>query len=444
MRKAAYNIIHTLTKAGYEAYLVGGCVRDLFLDHEPKDYDVATSATPDQVGALFEKTIEVGKAFGVIIVVHDGHEVEVATFRTEKMYRDGRRPDSVEFSSPEEDAQRRDFTINGLFYDIEKDEYLDFVDGVDDLRRGVLRFIGDPVQRIQEDYLRILRAVRFRHRFQLEYASELREILQQQASLVADISGERIKQELDRMLLDPHRGVAFAEMEELRILDKILPELTDLKSLQTHSDQHQEPNVLEHSFSVIAQLRPGVSLRCAWASLCHDMGKVPTAVLEDDRMHFPDHAEVGAQIFGAIADRLKFSKKDKEDIQWLIHHHHIFDQWEDMSRSRQLHYYDDERFQDLLNLHRADIFGATPADFSDRTPLREQLETIQEDYYQVLSDEQLPKHKEEFLSGEEIMEMLEIPKGPKIGEIKKQLREAQLHGEVKSKQEAEAFVKSLL
>jgi poly(A) polymerase len=441
MKHAAYSIVKILQHSGYQALWVGGCVRDQILKKEPQDYDIATDATPLQIEALFPKTYPIGKNFGVILVNHKNHVFEVATFRTESDYTDGRRPNTVEFSTAEADAQRRDFSINGIFFDPITEQYHDFVRGLQDLRRGVLRFIGDPNQRIKEDHLRILRAVRFANRFQLEYTPETKKAIAQHASLVVHVSPERIQDELTKILKDPHRAQAFKDLDYFQIGQKILPEVWATKKTPQPADHHSEGFVFDHLLSVIQILPPGLCTSVYWAALLHDIGKTDTYQYENKTITYKDHHTVGESMAKEICNRLKFSRALRLSIQWIIHHHHIFDTWDEMRKSRQLFYFDHKDFESLLHVHRADVLGSKPESFTDRPHLKAQIQKIQNDFYQAKANKNLPSDTQDFLSGHEIMMLTKLPAGQKIGHIKKTLKQHQLEGEIQTKAQATLWVK---
>lgn len=443
MQKTAYTIVKKLQDAGFVAYFVGGCVRDILLKKIPLDYDVATNALPEQIETLFDQTYAVGKQFGVINIIENNHHFEIATFRSDAGYSDGRRPDAIFFADAEADSQRRDFTINGIFYDPVTHEYLDFVGGLRDLRRGLLRFIGDPDQRIQEDYLRILRAIRFKNRFHLTYETQTYQALQKQAALVLAVSAERIQAELNKILLDNHRYEALIDLDDLELGTKILPEVWSCQDTPQPSDHHAEGSVFEHLLLVVKNMRLGSNLVAIWAALLHDIGKKDTLLRSADRFHYPNHHQVSVSKAKLIAKRLKFSKKMEQKMSWLIEHHHVFDSWADMKRSTQLHYFDHPQFADLLELHRADILGSQSLNQADHQPLLQEIKTIEQDFFDALSQQQTPKTIQPFLNGTQIMEILSIPPSEKIKHLKKIILEAQIHQKIKTYTEAVAFIKKI-
>lgn len=443
MQKTATQIVHKLQQKGYQAIFAGGCVRDLLLKKEPEDYDIATNAKPEEIETLFEKTFPVGKHFGVILIHENKHNFEIATFRSDAGYSDGRRPEYITFTTAKEDALRRDFTINGIFYDPVKEDFHDYVGGMSDLKRGLLRFIGNASERIQEDHLRILRAVRFKNRFNLEYGHNTKQALQKHNSLILGVSAERVRNELNKIITHKSRKQAFEDMISLGIIHEIIPEITALKDIHQEKDYHSEGDALTHSLLALKKVYPKTSLECLWAILLHDIGKAETFKYCEGRIHFYKHQNVGVDITRKILNRLKFPNVSKKKILWLIHHHHLFDQFHAMKESRKLHYFDSPYFPDLLKLHRADILASVPTDMKKRKQGEEMLYEIKAEYLTTKKEKRLPSHLPELLSGAEIMKVLNIPAGPKVGEIKARLREEQLEKTIKTKKEAQEWIKSI-
>lgn len=441
MKVSAASIVEVLQGAGFEAYWVGGCVRDMLLGYDPEDFDIATNASPLEMEKLFEKTKNIGKHFGVLLIEEGGHHFEVATFRSDGGYSDGRRPDAVMFTSAEEDAKRRDFTINAVFYDPIKGEIYDPVDGQKDLKRGLLRIVGNADERLQEDFLRILRAVRFKNRFDLEYHAETSAALKKHSSLVIEISGERIQEELNKIIAHKSSQQAFLDMEEFGILQVILPELAELRNTEQSPDYHSEGDVLVHSLLSLHNLNPNANRELRWATLLHDLGKAKTIAHDPDHISFHDHTDVGAQLARKICKRFKFSKKATDKICWLVREHHVFDKWDDMRLVRKLEHMDHLHFPDLLELHRADVKGCIPLKEGIKRKDEEHIQRIENDLNYARQERILPSLQREFLSGVDIAQILDIKPGPKVGIIKGKLREAQLEGEVKSREEAVEFVK---
>lgn len=441
MKNTALSIVKRLSEKGFEAYFAGGCVRDLLMGNEPLDIDIATSARPEEIESLFKKTYAIGKHFGVIFILENGHHFEVATFRSDAGYSDGRRPDAIFFTDAKEDALRRDFTINGMFYDPISDKVLDFIGGKNDLERKILRFIGNPNQRIQEDFLRMLRAVRFKNRFGFVYDAGTWDALEQHSSLVVSVSAERIRDELTKILLHSSRSEALSDLFSLGILEKVLPEIAELDSIPQPKKYHSEGNVLRHIELVLRHIREDPSEALVWGALLHDIGKKETLSYTGERIRFLGHQNIGAEKAEKMLTRLKFPKKLREGIVWLVQSHHLFDQFFDMTLPHRLKYYDHPFFLDLLALHTADIMGSLPEDPHGHEKPLAAVEWIRNDYDHHLSQHLLPSHIPDLLSGNKIMEILGIPSGNRVGKLKKALREAQLGGTVKNKEEAEEWIR---
>ncbi|OGV66891.1 MAG: hypothetical protein A3K18_30235 [Lentisphaerae bacterium RIFOXYA12_64_32] len=377
----ALAILHRLRAAGHEAYLVGGCVRDHLMNLQPDDWDIATSACPDAVEALFERTVPVGKSFGVILVVLDEHEYQVATFRGDGTYTDGRRPDHVAFTDAEEDVKRRDFTINALLYDPDADRVLDFVGGQQDIYSRVLRTVGDPRQRFREDHLRLLRAVRFAARtgFTIEPATlaAMREL----RDLVKTVSGERVGQELVRMFSEGSAGPALRLLEASGLLDSALPEVARMRGVPQPPEYHPEGDVLTHTLLMLDGLdatlktatdsaasddRPVVAaLRTdedapeilAWAVLLHDVGK-PVTITYEDRIRFDCHDGRGAEIARDLLGRLRRPARIIDAVGTLIGRHMKFSHIRDMREAKRRRLVQAPLFPLDLELHRLDCDGS--------------------------------------------------------------------------------------
>ncbi len=441
MHKTATNIVGTLQDQGFEAYLVGGCVRDLLLGEEPLDYDIATNARPEEVENIFKKTWPIGKSFGVILIEQDGHKFEVATFREEKNYQDGRRPETVEFSTAEYDALRRDFTINGIFYDPIIDKYHDFVGGKKDLANKVLRFIGNPDTRLQEDFLRLLRAVRFRHRFGLDYDYDTGLALKKHASLVTQIAAERVSDELNKIIIHKARAAAFKDLYELGLLAKLFPEVEALAKTDQPKDHHQEGDVLTHTFLVLQNMAEGEDPALYWAAFFHDYAKAKCKYWDGTQWSYPGHDQIADDLVAPLLERLKFSNKLQADILWLLHYKPIFESFYDMKLSKRLHYFDQPGFENLIKLEKADLMGCIPEDKKEHQEAFLELEKIHENWEFAHNAGILPSHKPELYTGEEIMEITGIPPSARIGELKAQLRELQMDDIIKTRAEAKTWLK---
>lgn len=426
MEPTSIKIIKQLKAAGHEAYWAGGCVRDILLGIKPKDYDIVTSAKPDEIEDILEKTIPIGKEFGVILALEDDHEFEVATFRSDSGYSDGRRPDAVEFTNAEEDAKRRDFTINAMFYDPTEDKIYDFVEGQKDLEAGLVRFIGEPEQRILEDHLRVLRAVRFKNVYDFQYHPDTYNAVKKHAEKINDISNERIRDELNKMIVDKKRVEAFNDMEDLGLLEIILPEIQALKGVAQPAKYHKEGDVYEHTMQAIGSIPEGEPLSLYWAVLLHDIGKPDTFSL-DERIRFDGHAERSAEMSGPMLRRLRFSKNFVKKIQWLAEHHMSLYNVLDMPKATRLKWFLKPWFLDLLELNKHDILGTDPADLST-------YEEIKELYSKEVGE--LPDELPKLLSGKDIMEIKGIKPGPELGVMLEELEDLQLEGTITTREQA--------
>ncbi len=374
---AAREIVLALRRAGEQAYFAGGCVRDLLLGLEPKDFDVATSATPEAVMGRFAKTYSVGAHFGVVLVCtprRDGSEIatEVATFRHDGAYSDGRRPDAVQFSTdPREDVLRRDFTINGMLLDpviFEKTGdaaagTLDFVDGRDDLKAGIVRAIGDPGLRFAEDKLRMLRAVRFASRLGFEVEPRTLQAISAAAPGIGQVSCERIREELTLMLTEGHARRAFELLDTTGLLAQVLPEAVKMHGVAQPPQFHPEGDVWVHTMLLLEKLRPGAPATLGWGALLHDIGKPATFRPPDpnkpgDRIRFDGHVEVGVRMAEEILRRLRFSNEDTEQIVALVKNHMRFGDILQMRESTLKRFLRLPRFEEHLALHWMDVNSA--------------------------------------------------------------------------------------
>ena len=385
MKPFAISIVRTLRERGYQAYLVGGCVRDLILGREPADYDVATDATPDEVMGVFPKTYDVGAKFGVVLVPSPedssafsapsavspsddaGQQppaaatglVEVATFRSDLGYSDGRHPDEVRFTSnPQEDVQRRDFTINGLLLDPTTDEVLDYVGGQQDLKAKVIRAIGDPERRFGEDKLRMMRAVRFASRFDYTIEPGTFAAIRKLAQQIDQVSRERVRDELTRMLTEGRARQAFELLDQTRLLREVLPEISAMKGVEQPPEFHPEGDVFVHTLMLLENLPHPCTPTLAWGALLHDVGKPPTFRVGPDRIRFDNHVEVGMKMAEEICGRLRFSNDETEQIVELVHNHMRFGQVQRMSQSTLKRFLRLPDFAEHLELHRLDALAS--------------------------------------------------------------------------------------
>ncbi len=353
---AAREIAKRLVDAGYVALFAGGCVRDFLMGRTPKDYDIATSATPQQVLAIFPKSNEVGAHFGVVIVKNHGHHIEVATFRTDGSYSDSRRPDHVIFSTAEDDAQRRDFTINGLFQDPFTDKVIDYVGGSIDLHAGILRAIGDPHLRFSEDALRLLRAIRFATCLQFTIEENTWQAIKTHAALLANISPERIRDELAKMLVSPHRARAFQFLVDSTLINYFWPEVIALMGCEQPPEWHPEGDVFIHTKIMLEMLGDNVSLELALAVLLHDIAKPPTRTIDADtgRIRFNGHDALGAEMATEMLKRLRFSNEIIDAVVPMVARHMQFMNVQQMRVAKLKRFMSTPTFTQELELHRVD------------------------------------------------------------------------------------------
>jgi len=395
---AALRIIEALRAAGHQAYLAGGCVRDLLLGREPSDYDVATSATPDIVLNLFPRTFAVGAHFGVVLVAdgdEDGYAVtEVATFRSDGAYSDGRHPDAVRYTtSAEDDVRRRDFTINGLLLDPSRlqgsiidlqektfavrEGLIDHVHGLADLDAGIIRAIGQPEERFQEDHLRILRAVRFAARFGFQIEPVTAAAMRRLASKIHAVSRERVRDELTKMLTEGRARRAFELLDESGLLVELLPEVARMKGVEQPPQFHPEGDVWTHTLLLLEQLPPGCLLPLAWGALLHDVGKPPTFT-RVDRIRFNGHVEVGVAIAAGVCRRFRFSNDETRQTLSLVENHMRFADAQHMKASTLKRFFRLENFSQHLELHRMDCL-ASSGNLDHWNFVRERYESMPEE-----------------------------------------------------------------
>jgi poly(A) polymerase len=431
-RELANSICETLRSHGREALLVGGCVRDILLGRESADYDVATDATPDEVMALFPENVAVGAQFGVIVVQRDGLRVEVATFRADVGYSDGRHPDCVVFAhTAKEDVQRRDFTINGLLMRHDTGEVLDYVGGQADVRAGIIRAIGEPDRRFREDKLRLLRAVRFAARFGFTIKPATFEAIRGHAPEITQVSAERVRDELTKLLIEGAARRGFELLEQTGLLEAVLPEVAALKGVEQPPQFHPEGDVWIHTRMMIEQLPAGASPTLAWGVLLHDVGKPATfksAAETGDRIRFDGHVDVGVRMVQNITRRLRFSNDDAEQIVALVANHMRFKDVEQMRASTLKRFVRLPRFEEHLELHRLDCLSSHRRLESYGFVRRTLAET---------PGEQIRPPR--LLTGNDLLEIGYKP-GPLFSEILRAVEDAQLEGRVKSEDEAKDYV----
>ncbi len=430
----AYKLVETLLDAGYEAWWVGGCTRDMLQEIIPKDIDITTNATPIQLSKVFEKIDMTNANLGSVLISINGHTFEVTTFREETEESNGRHPDSVTFSTIEEDAKRRDITINAMYWNPISSKLYDPFEGERDSNEKLIRFIGDPHIRIQHDALRLLRAIRFRSFINGQYHPETFSALHELATQAKILSGYRVFQELEKMLLGKHPEVALEDLWETGVLEQVIPELYACKGVAQPSVFHEEGDVWNHLIQIVSSYTDDHLIDVRWAAMMHDIGKPPTFSIENDRIHFNEHASIGAKIASEVLSRLQCPAKRKEKISWLIAHHMMIGDFLKLSDERKAHWYYHPWFVELLQIFWLDIKGSTPSDFA-------LYDKIIQDYNKYLDAN--PRPKEPLLTGEEIMEMTGLAPGEGVGKILKALYEAQIANKVTTKKEAKDFIATI-
>jgi poly(A) polymerase len=428
----ANSICEMLQRNKHQALLVGGCVRDLLLGREPADYDVATDATPVEVAGLFPESVAVGAQFGVILIPRDGMKVEVATFRSDVGYSDGRHPDSVVYSKvPQEDVQRRDFTINGLLMRHDSGDVLDYVGGQVDLQAKTIRAIGEPDRRFTEDKLRMMRAVRFAARFGFEIEAETFRAIRRHVAEIHQVSPERLREELAKMLTEGAARQAFELLDETWLLQQVLPEIAAMKGVGQPPQFHPEGDVWIHTRMMLEGLPKSASPTLAWGVLLHDVGKPPTfqsAGETGDRIRFNNHVQVGVRMAEAICKRLRFSNEDTEQILALVDNHMKFGAVEEMRASTLKKFVRLPHFEEHLALHRLDCLSShrnlDSYDFVRR-------------FLEVTPPEEVRPQR--LLTGDDLQEMGFRP-SPLFSEILQALEDAQLEGQIQTREEAKEYV----
>jgi poly(A) polymerase len=429
----ARRVVRTLRAKGHEAYLAGGCVRDLLLKRDPKDYDVATSATPDEVEAAFEHTVAVGKAFGVIKVLHDtisGLDVEVATFRHDGPYLDGRHPANVRFTNAAEDAARRDFTINALFLDPETGEVIDYVNGLRDLDARVIRAVGDPRVRLQEDKLRLIRAIRFAAGLNFDIDDATFEAIGDMAAEIEVVSAERIMAELSKLLTARGQSRGFKLMLETGLLDAILPEISAMVGVQQPPEFHPEGDVWVHTMLALDLMEHPVTLTVALGVLLHDVAKPPTFDDSTDRIRFNGHDKLGAEMAGDILRRLKFPTEVITRVQSLIEDHLKFINVRKMKTATLKRFLRKPHFDEDLELHRIDCL-AGPGTLDTYHFMKAKLN----EFGQEKLKPPMP------ITGKDLIELGMQP-GPKFKELLHAIEDEVLEGRIGTREQALDFVKS--
>jgi tRNA nucleotidyltransferase/poly(A) polymerase len=429
----AASIMQRLQRHGFVAYFAGGCIRDALRGIPPKDIDIATNASPEKVQELFSRTISVGVQFGVVRVLESGMEFEVATFRSDGIYLDGRHPESVRFSTPEEDALRRDFTINGMFYDPFTQTVIDYVNGRADLVRKIVRAIGEPAKRFLEDRLRMLRAIRFASTLAFEIETSTWSAIRANVKEITKVSPERIRDELVKILVDPHRPRGFDLLDKSGLLAVILPEVEALKGCDQPERFHPEGDVFVHTRLMLGLLGPNVSEAQVFSVLLHDIGKPPTRSFDPvtQRIRFNGHDRVGAEMAAEVMTRLRFPRHEIDVVVEAVRNHMIFKDVQQMRPARLRRFMARPHFDIELELHRVDCAGS-----------HGDLEN-----YQFLVDKAAEFAREPLIPpplvrGDDLI-ALGLKPGPRIGELLEAIQTAQLEGEITTRAQAIELLKSL-
>jgi putative nucleotidyltransferase with HDIG domain len=431
LKAQATKIVQQLQAAGFAAFWVGGCVRDFLLGREPQDFDIATDAKPEQVEKLFKRTVAVGRKFGVMIVVEGGHQFQVATFRAEADYQDGRRPEKIIFANAEADASRRDFTVNGLFYDPLTKKIHDWVGGEKDLRAKIIRTIGKPEERFGEDHLRLLRAVRFVAQLNFEIEPKTFAAVKKLTPKIKLISAERIRDELLKLFSPPHAARGLELLRQSNLLEHILPELAATIDCEQSPDFHPEGNVFEHIKLMLEKLPPDSNELLPWTVLLHDIAKPVTAErdLKTGAIHFYGHEKVGAEMARAILNRLRFPKKQIDEIVACVLHHMQFKDVKQMRKSTLRRLLLRETFPLELELHKLDCLGSH-GDLELYDFLIQQAEELKKK----------PAIRPPLLTGKDLI-ALGMKPGKELGALLHEIREKQLADELKTPRQAKAWVK---
>jgi poly(A) polymerase len=429
----ATEIVHRLQTAGFAAFWVGGCVRDFLLGRQPGDYDIATSARPEQVENLFKRTIPVGRKFGVMIVLVRGHEFQVATFRAEADYQDGRRPETVVFGDARADALRRDFTVNGLFFDPVRKKLHDWVGGGADLQARIIRTIGSPAERFAEDHLRLLRAVRFAAQLNFQIEPETFAALKEHAPKIKTISAERIRDELNKLFQPPgsHAARGLDLLKDSGLLEQILPELFATVACEQSREFHPEGSVFNHLRLMLQHLPPGSDGSLPWAALLHDVAKPVTATRDPKTgaTHFYEHERIGAEMAERILKRLRFPRRQAETIVAAVRYHMQFKDARQMRKSTLRRLLLRETFPLELELHRLDCLGS-----------HGQLDIYDFLVHEARELEKKPEVRPPLLSGNDLLK-LGLKPGPAIGELLAEAREKQLQDELQTPAQARAWAR---
>jgi tRNA nucleotidyltransferase/poly(A) polymerase len=430
MESAARNIVRRLREAGHQALFAGGCVRDSLMGKVPHDFDIATSARPEQVQALFPRTVPVGLQFGVVLVIENGREYQVATFRADGAYLDGRHPQNVTFTTAEGDARRRDFTVNGLFYDPIDERVLDFVGGRKDLATHTLRAIGNPAERFAEDKLRLLRGVRFATVLNFEIEAETWKAIHAGAPAIRDVSAERIRDELVKIFSSPQRVRGFDLLDASGLMAEVLPEILPLKGCEQPPDFHPEGDVFVHTRLMLSLLPEDVSVPLVFAALFHDLGKPPTKERDTTgRIRFSGHESVSARMAENIMRRLRFSNEEIEATVEMVQNHMMFKDVRNMRVARLKRFMARPTFDDELELHRVDCLGSHG--------MLDNYEFLKRRREEFASEPLIPPP---LVTGHDLIAMGWKP-GPKFKTVLDAVQVRQLEGTLRTREEALSWVK---
>lgn len=430
----AREIVARLQGAGHQAFWAGGCVRDWLLARDPHDFDIATSARPEQVEALFPHTVPVGRQFGVVIVLVEGVQYQVATFRAEGPYQDGRRPSDVRYTDAIEDARRRDLTVNGLFYDPIRDELHDWVGGTADLDARIIRAIGDPIERFREDHLRLLRVPRFAAQLDFTIEPGTFAAVRNHAHLIRRVSAERIRDELLRLFRPPHAARGLDLLRDTGLLSEVLPEVAAFLHCEQSPEYHPEGNVYEHVRLMLSLLPPDASPLLPWAVLLHDVAK-PVTVTRDSvtgEIHFYGHEKVGAEMARDILTRLRFPRRDTDEVVTVVLHHMQYLEAVRMRRATRRRMILRPTYAIEIELHRLDCLGSNG-----------RLET-----YECLRQEEAAMASEPavvppLVTGHDLIAIGQKA-GPTLGALLAAIRDRQLEGQLKTREEALVWAGELI
>jgi len=430
------SVVDKLKEAGFKAYFVGGCIRDVLMGIDSTDFDVVTNAVPDEVKKLFKRTISVGEQFGIIVVMIDEVQVEVATFRSDENYEDGRRPEKVTFATEDIDVERRDFTVNALLYDTDSNEIIDYVNGYEDLQNKKLIAIGDPKKRFEEDKLRMLRAIRFSSRLDFEIDPKTYESIKEFSKDISIISKERIREEMTKILTGNNPKFAIEMMYDTGLLKEILPEVNIFKGLKQPPEYHPEGDVFDHTILMLDLIKTVKNdienyEEFCWGVLLHDVGK-PATYMVTDRIRFNNHDFVGSKIAARICNRLKFSKKSKDYIVSLVREHMKFIAMPHMRKSTLKKFFRTDYYNDLHKLLKLDCVGS----HGDL-----ELYNMAIDMYTEIGEE--PLRPEPLIGGKDLISLGFKP-SPKFSEILSEIENLQLDGMILTKDKAIEYAKGFI